>query len=360
MPKYLFVLVVVALWSCSSDEVGHDAINNERNFGMGFTSWPYAPTVESVNDTYAFIQTKGDIYAEHIDDRIPWIAWKEGSGLPLSFVQSIDAKAAKRQNPMDLVLSVSILNTERDDLKEDWDGNTLDYNRLNDHWIEDAYVKHVEYLVERLNPQYLIFGIEVNELLLRSPGKWEDFRQLMAMVKERLKSKFPDLPMSQSITLHNFYQPDVSNPSEYINEVSTYMNENDFVAVSFYPFFKNLNTSIDFQDAFDFLHARTSLPIAIVETSHLAEDLSIPNLSLNIPGNPIGQKDYLQVLLDNAAENDYLFVIWWCHRDYDLLWNTFPDELKDIGKIWRDTGLLNEFGQERPAFELWMTSLNNK
>jgi len=49
----------------------------------------------------------------------------------------------------------------------------------------------------------------------------------------------------------------------------------------------------------------------------------------------------------------FLFVIWWAHRDYDELWEIFPDEVNDIGKLWLDTGLVDESGQEKLAFETW-------
>ncbi|HKK61971.1 MAG TPA: hypothetical protein VJ951_05395, partial [Bacteroidales bacterium] len=134
-------------------------------------------------------------------------------------------------------------------------------------------------------------------------------------------------------------------------------NQMDFVAISFYPFFKNQNSVNDFQQTFDFLHNRIDKPIAFVETCHLAENLLVTNLNLSISGNEVEQNSYLETLLTNAQEQNYEFVIWWAHRDYDALWETFPPELKDIGKLWRDTGLLDEDGNERVSYTTWKTSL---
>ena len=47
-----------------------------------------------------------------------------------------------------------------------------------------------------------------------------------------------------------------------------------------------------------------------------------------------------------------------CYPDFDALWQTFPDEVKAIGQIWRDTGLLDEDGNERPAFTVWQAHFN--
>lgn len=35
--------------------------------------------------------------------------------------------------------------------------------------------------------------------------------------------------------------------------------------------------------------------------------------------------------------------------------SSFPDSVKDLGRLWRDTGLVNENGQKRPAMETWRT-----
>jgi len=62
--------------------------------------------------------------------------------------------------------------------------------------------------------------------------------------------------------------------------------------------------------------------------------------------------------LSNAHRQDYEFVIWWTHRDYDELWKTFPPELKDLGSLWKDTGILDENGNLRPAYKTWTAILN--
>ena len=73
--------------------------------------------------------------------------------------------------------------------------------------------------------------------------------------------------------------PNVQNNSDdyfhaiSIEEMANYMNHMDFVAISFYTFFKDLHTAVEFQGVFDFLHSRINKPIAFVETSHIAEDL---------------------------------------------------------------------------------------
>ena len=70
MYKSNFLLIIlIVLSGCKKDELQDldDQNNNNsdffseydtKNFDIGFTSWPYAPTIESVDETYNFIASK--------------------------------------------------------------------------------------------------------------------------------------------------------------------------------------------------------------------------------------------------------------------------------------------------------------
>ena len=371
--KYILNIIVVIFvlfnYSCSKNDRITPTTNNcnttdffsdytSRNFKMGFTTWSFGPNLQDVIDTYQFIENNANIYCEQIDNKIPWNAWINNLPLPTEFTNEISGRVARKINSNELLLSVSLLNSDRSELAEDFDGTIPTYTNLNDIEIEDAYFKHIKYLVNAFSPNYLVIAIEVNELGLRSPNKWESYKLLISNVKSRIKQLYPNLKISESISLHNLYKPDVSNPTEYINKIVNYMNQMDFVAISFYPFFKDQHTRTDFQETFDFLNKKINKPIAFVETSNLAENVSIPNLNISINGNECEQNIYLETLLTNAQEHNYEFVIWWAYKDYDALWETFPPEFKDVGKIWRNTGLLNKNGEERLSFITWNNILN--
>lgn len=363
-PIILLFAAIAILVSCGKDDpisvedcpVSYLAEDfNIRKFKMGFSTWSYGPDLAARNQTYDFIEHYADVYSEHIDNKIPWSAWINDEPLPSEFVNEIEGRASTRIPNNELLVSVSILNSSRSDLAEDFDGTIPNYTSLSDQTIEDAYFKHLEYIIAQLQPDYFVMAIEVNDLKNNSPSKWEGYKVLAGNLRIRLKASHPNLKLSESITLHNWLAPDVDDPAAFQSELSDYVNQHhDFTAISFYPFFRNLHTAIDFQGALDFLHERTNKPIAFVETTHLAEDLIIPNLSTNISSDHCEQRTYLEMLLNNAQIQDYEFVIWWAHRDYDALWETFPDEVKDLGQVWRDTGLLDEDGNERPVYDTWI------
>lgn len=325
---------------------------------MGFTTWPYGTTAADRDTTYQFIQEHADFYTEHLDDKIPWSSWINSSPLPQEFIDDMDYRASAKPSGHELLVSVSLLNNARSDLAEDFDGSVPAYSKLSDKHIENAYFEHVEYITKKLEPEYLLLSLECNELIINAPDKWEDYKTLMSSLRARIKATFPDILVSESVTLHNWYAPDVENPEALINEIDNYINLHDFVGVSYYPFFKGQKQQNEFQLAFDFLHSKTNQPIAFTETAHLAEDLTVESYNLNIRSNTCEQKEYLETLMLNASQENYLFITWWAHRDFDALWETFPDELKDLGKLWRDTGIIDEDGNERPAFETWTKILS--
>lgn len=366
----LIILVLILVQGCKNDDDNSNPppasmdSNKElpeidqRSFKMGFSTWSYGPTFENREDTYNFISANSDIYTEQIDDKIPWEALINNQTLPQEFINEVDGRVQRKLSGQQLVLYVGLLNLDRDDLLEDYDGSIPAYDSLNEKKIEDAYFKHLDYLITEFNPNYLVASVESNELLLVSEKKWDEYKKLMSQVRIRLEAKYPTLSVSESVTLHNWYKVDVPDPNAFEEEIADYVNQLDFVSVSFYPFFKGLKTKENFQDAFDFLHQQVSKPIAFIETCHLAENLNVSGLNLSISSDPNEQKAYLASLFTQAHENNYLFIIWWAHRDYDRLWETFPEEVKDIGQLWRDTGVLDEDGNERPSFLLWKSILN--
>ncbi|RNC92745.1 MAG: hypothetical protein ED555_06650 [Allomuricauda sp.] len=326
---------------------------------MGFTTWSFGPRLQDVNATYSFIQNNADVYVEHLDNSIPWNAWINDLPLPIEFTNEIQGKASRKPPNTTFALSVGLLNLNRDNLATDLDGSLPTYTRLNDSDITMAYTKHVAYLVDQFAPDYLTIAIEVNELWLQNNSLWQGYTLLIDQVIADTKIAYPELKISVSISLHNLYQATLPNAEAYNQVILDHINQMDFVAISYYPFLKNQSAVTDFQETLDFLHNNTNKPIAFVESGHIAEDLVVPNLNVSIAGDPGQQNSFLEILLGNAQVQNYEFVIWWAHRDYDALWETFPTELRDLGQLWRDTGLLDENGAERLSYTTWQSYFND-
>jgi hypothetical protein len=296
--QLLLIGCLLVFVACSREDPEQQP--SERNYKMGFTTWAYDATIAAVDETYAFIGQNGDIYAEHLDNRIPWSAWINDDQLPPEFLIEVLGRSARRIPEKELLLSVGLLNLDRDDLADDFDGETPAYTQLDDPHIEEAYTKHVNYLLEAFEPNYLVITIEANELKENSPDKWEAYKRLISRVKMRIKTAYPDLAISESVSFHNVYNPNQDEPDAEIQETLDYMNELDFAAISYYPFLNGLSNQSDIQGMFDFLHEYVNQPIAFVENAQIAEDLVIPNFNLSIRGSQDDQEAYLQTLLTNA------------------------------------------------------------
>jgi hypothetical protein len=359
------LLVVLLFFSsgCRKKNDASCAANNfsssipSRNFSMGFTTWPFGPDIANRTSTYQFIGMNADIYSEQFDNYIPWNALMNDLPLPADLTNDIASRLSLRPSGHEMMVSVSLLNIERTNLLVDQDGSLPPYTTLNDPAIATAYIKYLKYLVSQFQPDYLVLAMEVNVFRMKQESKWTAYKSLVQTVKAALKADYPTLQMAESVTLHDWFNPAVPDAAAYISEIDSYVNQQDFAAISFYPFLKGQDTKSEFQQAFDFLHAHTTRPIAFTETGHIAENLSVPAFNLSITGNVCEQRDYLETLLSNAHLHQYHFLIWWTHRDYDELWKIFPDSTKDLGKLWKDTGLLNENGGSRPAFSTWKSIL---
>lgn len=362
----LLVLALCLILSCKEEktetpledlktcyEPGDTVVIESRTFQMGFSTWPYAPTLEAKESTYEFINNNSDIYSEQLDDHIPWMSIMDNRPLPEPMIKDLNERIRLKLNK-DLVLSVSLFNSGRDGLITGYNGEAPTYTKISDQAIEDTYYHYLTVVLDSLTPKYLVMAMEVNEFYLKKPDQWNDYKDLSQNLRERLSVDYPNLLVSASVTLHNLVD---SDDNAYLTEIIDYVNAMDFVAISYYPFIHGALNQTAFEDDLAFLKTHISKPIAFVETAHLAEDLELQNPELLLQADVCTQKDYLQALLRTADESDVEFVIWWSHKDYDELWHTFPDEVKPLGKLWRDTGLINERDQERPALNLWQTVL---
>ncbi len=366
MFRILLSLCLMTMAACNSTEEEQPApvaapplldIAGQRSFRMGFSTFPYAATPAAITQTYAIIAQNADIYVEQFDEAtVPWIAALTGAPFPARFQEQLDRATTNRLNDKPLVLVVMPLSEGRDGIAAPLNGQLppqLQGKPIDDPSYVTAFANYTVRIAERLDPDYLITGLEVNDLYLNSPEIWPAYRRFNAALTQTLKQRFPSLPMSQSVTLHNFFSDGQGNAA-HTTEVKTLLQEQDFTAVSYYPFlYGAYQDQAAYEAAFDLLDALTDKPIAFTETGNIAERLRVPSFGVDLPGSDAAQQGYLTSLLNRARRDDYLFVINWAHRDFDALTAILPTEVQELAKIWQDTGLWDENGNGRPALSVW-------
>ena len=352
----LFCLLAGALCSYASGVSPADT----RAFFMGFTSWPYAATVKAVNDTYGFISGHADLITEHIEEGVPWAEALENRPFPPGFVARMEGRRKNRPKGARLLLSLTSLNMGRAGLADNAgpDGKqplpeAFRGKSFADPIVGKAFLNYCVWMTEYFKPDYLLTGIEANELLNNSPDEWGSYVEMSRSVQAELRKRFPGLPISESVTLHKLLDKTNTGLPAYRKAIKAFVDRHDFFAVSFYPFFLGLHSSREFADSLEFLPGFSDRPIGIAETGHPAKTIEIKSLKFTFPSSPDEQNEYVKALLAQAQSHRYLFVTYWLWKDFDELWNTFPEASKDLARLWRDTGLVDDNDIKRPAFETW-------
>lgn len=357
MKIYIYLLVTLSFIACKKNNP--QKVIKSRTFNMGFSSTNFGPTELDQTQTYDTIQNYGDIYLEEITSSIPWdmLINEPTSGLPGYIEEEVSYKASQK-NGDKLILGFNLLNKARTHIQTDYNGNFPNVNSIDDPSIVDAYLRYISYYIYRLTPQYVVLSMDSNELLLNNKTIWSGYKALLTKIRIKAQNEFPEIKFSQSVSLHYWENPPVNDVAAYNAEIQGLYNGYDFVAVSYFPFLTDLHKRKEFQKSFDFLNEHVNLPIAIVKSGYLANNLDGSTID-NIEIEENEQEKFLNSLLINAQNNDYEFVIWSVHQDYDLFWESLPDWSQASARTFRDTGLKDETGADRKAFITWKEILGN-
>ena len=78
-----------------------------------------------------------------------------------------------------------------------------------------------------------------------------------------------------------------------------------------------------------------------------------------MPANEQNQTDFIAMVLHEAAEHNFPFVINWVPIDYNKLIKKLPKELQDVATIWVHTGMLDKNLKPKPALSVWQEHLQN-
>ena len=338
----------------------------QRRFLMGFTSWSSGTTPEAAVATYEFISRSADVITEHIEG-VPWTEALSGEPFRKGFQENIERRKKNQLKGLKLVLAISPLNMGRS-APADYYGDTENMplpepfrgKHFNDPVIKKAYLNYCRRMAEYFKPDYWIIGIESNELLNNTPAEWDNYLELSRFIYAELKKKFPKMPMAHSVTLHKLVDKKNSHLEKYQQTIKEFISSYDFNAISFYPFFLGMHSSDEFRRAFEAIRQFGHKPIAISESGHPAEPIIAKTWNLNIPATPEEQNEFVKALLTAAQKDGYLFVTMFASKDFDEMWKSFPDSVKDLGRLWRDTGIVDENDVKRPAYYSWMEVLGKK
>ncbi len=332
-----------------------------RPFAMGFT--PFAPdtTVEAVAANDAAIAADGDLIAHHFDNGVPWTEALAGTPYSGDLMRDWERRARLSKGKK-VFLALTPLDGDRKGLakyrgeKENmalpapFAGKPLD-----DPAVKKAYLAYCRKAIEYFKPDWCAIGIEVNELVLNTPQAWPAFVSLYDATLAELRKTSPGLPLCATVTLHALVDPQKKDRNGQREKIKPFLERGDVAALSFHPFMAGIVD--DAEAPLAWIKTFTTKPIAIAETTFLAETLTLETFKLTLPGDPARQRRYYETLLAHATRDKYLFVVSFLYRDYDALWEKIKPVVPEFFKAWRDCGLLDGNGAPRPALEVWRTYL---
>ena len=353
----LLFLISVILFSnsCKKDKLKNDT----RSFYLGVTPWPPDFTATGYSLSYDFINENCDLVSHHFDEGVPWEEIYNNLAMPQQLINDISRRKQKTNSGKKVLLSVAplkISRRERTGYYGDSPNTTYSDNwalkHFNDTMVVQAYVKFIVYLADQLKADYINFGVESNS------GDWnaidfEEYKQFLSMVHDKLKSIFPDKPCFISFM--------VTPDPKFLTNAKQLEPYTDWITISAYPY-SYIGSPVHgssspalipgglFQSYADINSAK---PFAVAETGYIAEDLNLTGLSKE--GNLQWQEDYVNYLFDFCQKNNAKFIIWFCAYDYDAMLNTFQaiGYTQELVLLWKDTGLIDENLVQRPGFSVW-------
>lgn len=360
----IILLITLCLTCLSLGCKKSDTPPQSRTYAMGFTPFPYAISTNAVDYTYQTLEQSADLMCHHFDDGVPWVEALNNTAFHPTLQQDWNYRKSRTLPSQKVMLAFTPISSSRNALASyqaaspnmplpaPWNSYSLNHPD-----VKKAYLTYCKRGIDFFAPDYFLMGIEVNLLLKLNPSAWNDYLELHAFIYGELKKAYPALPIAVSMTgvdLLDGYTD--ANHTQQMAGLSQLINQTDFLGISFYPYQTKYVTGPLPEDMFRKIFALTSKPVAFTETGYPAQKFSVFNNSITFEGTEDKQNDYIQRLLEASNEANVLFVVNFVLRDYDELWKDLGSK-DDITILWRDTGLIDENGKERKAFQTWKSSL---
>ena len=314
----VFVIGISGCLSPSDDDFDTSTFTG-RAYYMGFTPFPYDITLQAVQETYQKISVAADIINHHFDAGIPWQEALENSDLPEAVMDDWQGRLDQTPANHKVIISTTPVNLERNGLApywgesesmplpEPWDAFTY-----NDDGVKTAYANYCKKVIDFFDPDYFVMGIEVNLVMANDPSgqAWQEYIELHRFVYSELKTAYPDLSISASLTgvdlLEGFTDVNRSQQTQVINDLNEF---SDLFALSLYPYLSAYGTDLLPTGWLDQLFALSTKTYAFTETGYPAETFSIENPPLTFASNPGFQSDYLNELFLACQRYDAEFLI---------------------------------------------------
>jgi len=365
-PLFLVTLVILGGFLMLPPRDGEAASSSkkaqgDRPFYLSFTYQPHDWSEKAFADTYAFIANNGDMIFHYFDDGVPWPEALAEDNFHAHVESTLRLRRDALRPGQAVSIGVNVLAKDRKSLAAYWgqdDGmprpGEWAIRSFQDSAVITAYTKYCQRLIAFFQPNYFIYGMEVNSGItdIKSP-EFSSLKSMLSHVYKNLKSNHPDLPLVLSFELG----PDNGTPFTD-DVVSALLPYTDVFAVSTYPYlFDGIGGDSRQLPKTFFSRVRSLIgkkPFAIAETGFNAKTWRILRRLIWIPGSEDSQARYVRFLLEEADKLEAMFVNWWVPVDLDALWEKMKMSGADpMLSQWNSNGLQDSQGQARPGLKIW-------
>lgn len=363
--KILIGICAMLTLACSKD----DEVQT-RSFRMGFTPFPYEISETAANYVYNKLQSEADIINHHFDNGVPWVEALSGAEFSQQIKDDWNFRKSKISANHKIYVSVTPINflrtglaayrgeTDNMELPEPW--NTYTFNSPH---VKEAYLNYCKRLIEFFLPDYFGMSIEANLLHVNNPSLWNDYLELHQFIYTELKSAYPEMKVFTSVVGAHLLNGFIEGNDHVTQRLAVLqlLDYSDYYALSFYPYMsKHLGNPYP-ENTFEELLNISQKPFVIAETGYVAQTFSmdIGTATVTIESDQAKQQKYFTDLLEACNKRKAEFVINFVVRDYDQLWAQIGSPT-DLNIAWRDSGLYDEIGETRLAYNTWKDYFSRK
>jgi hypothetical protein len=294
--------------------------------------------------TAANLGDDADVFALHQEFYgVPWAAFESGSAPPAEWAAQMDELAnMAKQAGRPVFLSISMLNGARERLaattriesgqvktSDDTSAACYDFAKAPDAASKrNAYLRYVEAMVERFQPEFVNIAIEVNLFFEKCPAAAPGLIEVINAAYAAAKAKRPASSVFPSFQIDHLYgyskdscpdatQRDTCFELHYAQLAGI---KRDRFAMSSYPFLNQIaDPSALPADWFSRAAARGSERPLIAETGWLSTPLVAKmdngSCATVLSSDESISAAYLMRVLADAARLDMDLVTWWSDRD---------------------------------------------
>lgn len=326
--------------------------------------------MEAIDRVDELVDPVSDFTAIHLDlnECVPWSQMIADEPLPDWLAESFAAQAARIPSEQFTYVSVTPTAQNRVDVAAqcgESEGEKLPLPAaiadagFDDPVLVAAFNRYIDEVVAAFSPKYLLIGIEMTELSRERPAVWPQFEKLYFAAYDHVKSTQPDVSAGPGLVIQSLLLDRVADQVKPVTEKA------DFLGMSFYPYAAPIAAAggvplpveppQQWREPLEFLRGYTDTPIAIAETGYATRNFRLDTVGIDIIGSEKLQEQFLTDLANEAAREDFLFIVWFVPVDYPALTEALKPsgQALDLFKIWEYAGLWRPDTSAKPALEVW-------